>query len=168
MRGEGVYYRCTYTVKTAGYLVSAAAELTARMELCMNNFNRRLMLCRMHIHRHSTTVIAYRDGIIFINGQLDVFTESGQCLVHTVIHDFVYEMMQTLRSGTADVHTRSDTNRFQSVKYLNLLACIVAFLFFCAHSNLPFMIKTNKKSVIYITDLFYHIRVFYSRIPKSS
>ena len=39
--GKSVYNRCAYAVQTAGYLVSAAAELAARMQDRKYDLNRR-------------------------------------------------------------------------------------------------------------------------------
>ena len=64
-------------MQTAGYLVSAAAELAARMQDRKYDLNRRKSGFFLSINRDTTTVILYRDGIVRIDLHLDVTAESG-------------------------------------------------------------------------------------------
>ena len=58
---QRVYYRDTYTVQTAGYLVGVVIELTARVEYRQNNLCSRYALFRVKLGRNTTTVIGDRD-----------------------------------------------------------------------------------------------------------
>ena len=55
--GKSIYNRCAYAVQTAGYLVSAAAELAARMQDRKYDLNRRKSGFFLSINRDTTTVI---------------------------------------------------------------------------------------------------------------
>ncbi len=57
--GKCIYNRCAYTVQTTGYLVSAAAELTARMQDRKYDFNRRNTCLFLDVNRNATSVILY-------------------------------------------------------------------------------------------------------------
>ena len=55
--GQGINNRCTDTMKSAGYLISAAAEFTACMKYSVNDSCRRNSLLRVNTGRYSTSVI---------------------------------------------------------------------------------------------------------------
>ena len=118
------------TVQTAGYLVASAAEFAAGMQNRMNNFNRRNTKFRMLVHRHTSAVILYHDGVVLLNRDMDRFAISGERFVDTVVHDFIDQMMQTLGTCTADVHAGSFANRFESLKDLYLGRVILTVCFF--------------------------------------
>ena len=77
----------------------------------LDNLQRRLMLLRMHIHRNTTTVILYGNGVILINVHRDLVTESCQCLINRVIYHLINQMMQTLERYIADIHRRTFAHR---------------------------------------------------------
>jgi hypothetical protein len=73
-----------------------------------------------------------------------------QRLADGVVHDFVYEMVKTLCVGGRNIHTRTLTDMFQTVKDQYLLGAVFGFnsfrhcLFFLPFcSFLPFLL--NKK-----------------------
>ena len=130
--GKSINNGSTYTVETAGNFISSAAEFTAGMKNSMNNFNSRNTKFRVVIYRHTSTVVFYHNRVIFLNGYIDRFTVTSKRFVHTVVYNFVYQMMEPSGSGTAYVHTRSFANCFQTFQYLDLggVILILIFLFF--------------------------------------
>ena len=122
--GKSVDDRCAYAVQTAGYLVSAAAELAARMKDGKYNLHRRKSRFLLDIHRDSAAVIHDRDGIIRIHRNLYRITETGQRLVHCIIHNLIDQMMESSERRAADIHARPLSYRLQTFQNLYLI-CII-------------------------------------------
>ena len=66
-----------------------------------------------------------------MNDHLNVCTDTGQCLIHRIIHYLIYQMMQSFDGGAADIHTGSFPDCFQTFQDLNLIRTI--FQTFTAH-----------------------------------
>ena len=141
--GQRVNYRSTYSVESAGYLVSSAAELTAGVQLCVDDLNSRDSHLRMDVYRHSTSVVLDGDRVVFFDSYLYMFTKSCQRFIDRVVHDLVYEMMESRRACTSDVHTRSQTYRFKTLKYLYLTCAVLLLL---SHYVLPFFVCHRGRS----------------------
>ena len=124
--GQGVYNGRTYTVQTAGYFISAAAEFTACMQYGEYNLQSRNAFLMVDAYRDTTTVIQYGNGVVGVDGNGDFCTEACQGFVHGIIHDFVYQMVEPLFTGGADIHARAFAHRFQTFQDLDL-----AFIIFC-------------------------------------
>ena len=58
-----VNYRRTNAVKSARNLVSAVAELTAGMENCVHNLNRRDTHFRVNTYGDTASVVGYADNV---------------------------------------------------------------------------------------------------------
>ena len=92
---KGINYRRTYTMKSARYLVSAAAELTAGMKNRKYDFYSRKSRFFLDSNRNTTSIINDGDGIVGVDGHIDLGTISGQSLVNGVVNDLIYQMMET-------------------------------------------------------------------------
>ena len=88
------------------------------------HLNRRNSCFVIDSNRNSAPVVHNGDGIVRINGNFDMFTESSQSLIHRIIHDFIDKMMQTSGRGAADIHARPLSDRFQTFQNLNLVGTI--------------------------------------------
>ena len=112
----------TDTKNTAGatdtnakiYLVGATVELSARMEHRVNNSLCRLLFCRMHIHRNSSSVIRNCCRSVFINRDGNIITIACKMLVNRVIDYFLNQMIKTASACISDIHTRTQSDRFKS------------------------------------------------------
>ena len=113
--GQGVYNGRTYTVETAGYFISAAAEFTACMQYGEYNLQSGNAFLVVDAYRDTTTVIQYGNGVVGVDGNSDFCTEACQGFVHGIIHDFVYQMVEPLFTGGADIHARAFAHRFQTL-----------------------------------------------------
>ena len=80
--GKGIYNRCTYTVKTAGYLISSASEFTAGMKHCKYDLHCRKSCLMIDSHRDSPSVVTDSNGIIFVYINLDFIAVSCKCLIY--------------------------------------------------------------------------------------
>ena len=143
---QGVYNGCTYAVQTAGDLIAAAAELTAGVEDGVHDGCRRDALFWVDAHRDASAVIRNTDHVFRENVHGDLGAESCQRLVNGVIYDLIDQMMQSLRAGRTDVHTRPLSDCLQSFQHLNLTFVItlcVLFHFIC-HILLPQFFRLGK------------------------
>ena len=97
-------------MQTAGHFVSSAAKFTTCMQHGKYDFQRGFSCFMVHSDRNTTSVIFDRNGIVLIDGHIDIFTNTRQCLIYRIVYDLVHQMVQSSRRRTADVHTRSFTN----------------------------------------------------------
>ena len=92
-RGQGIHNRDTHTVKTAGNRVTAAAELTARVQDGHNDLNRRLVLGRVLINGNTASVIDDANAAIGQDRDLNVVRVASQGLVNGVIYNLIHQVM---------------------------------------------------------------------------
>ena len=117
------------------------------------NLQRTLVLLLVHINGDSTTIVLYGDRVVFVDGHLDVGTETSQGFVDGIVDCFVNQMMETLFRDVSNVHGRALTHGFQSFQDLNVRGRILGLLLlfyviiFFHNSNLIFnLAKVQKKS----------------------
>ena len=93
--GQCVYNRRTYSVKTAGYLISSAAEFSAGMQYRKYNFYSRKTSLRVDANRNTASIICYRHGIISVDDYFYIVTEARKSLIDCIIYNFINKMMKT-------------------------------------------------------------------------
>ena len=111
--GQRIHNRDANTVQTTGNFVGIAVKLTTSVQLGHNNLGRRNAFALVNAHRDAATVIADRNGVIFVNCNVHGVRMTSQCFVDSVVHDLVHHVMQS-RSvvGIADIHTGALANSF--------------------------------------------------------
>ena len=119
--GQRVNAGHTHAVQTAAYLVSAAAELTARVQLGKTQFHRRYAFLFVNAAGNTASVVFDGKRTVFVYGNIYVIAVTCQRFVDRVIYNLDGQVMQPLDVSRADVHTRSFANRFQSFQNLYLL-----------------------------------------------
>ena len=97
--GKSVYYGSSHSVEPSGNLVSPAAELSPGVKDGKYNFYRRQSRLVVDAHGNSPPVVDDGNGIVRVNGHLDILTEAGQSLVHGIVHDLIDQVMQACRPG---------------------------------------------------------------------
>ena len=132
---QGIYNTGTNAVQTAGYFISAAAELTAGMQHGKYHFKGRNTHLGMNTGGNTTSVITDADLITGQNGHFDVITEAGQCLVDGVVYDLIDQMMQASGTGRTDIHTGTFTYSLKAFQHLNLIFIIGSLDFFVFRHN---------------------------------
>ena len=80
-------------MKTTRHLVSVVVELTAGVKNRHDNFKRRDLLDRVHIHGDTAPVIDNRYGIVGMNRHGNLGAETGHGLIDRVVDDLPDEMM---------------------------------------------------------------------------
>ena len=94
-------------VKTSGNLVGALIEFTAGVKAGKNEFERAYAFPRMNAYGNSTPIVLYADDISLFKDDQNTVAKARHGLINAVIDDFIDEMMESLRSGRTDIHTRS-------------------------------------------------------------
>ena len=112
-------------VQTAGHLVSSAAELAAGVQDGQADLHRRAAHLGMNAHGEAAAVVLYGDAAILVELYVDALAVAGQGLVHSVIHDLVYQVMKAAGIGGTDVHARAAAYRLQALKHLYLAFIIL-------------------------------------------
>ena len=100
-------------MEAAGNLVIAAVELPARVEHGENHLESGQACFFLDAHRDAPAVIDNRNGIVFINGYINCITVAGQSLIHRIIDNLIYKVMESPYGSTANVHTRSLSDRLK-------------------------------------------------------
>ena len=68
---------------------------------------------------------------------VDIGAETGQRLVDGVVHDLIYQMVQTAAGGGADIHTGALADSLQAFQNLDLLRTVfLCYFHFIRHSIL--------------------------------
>ena len=116
-------------VQSAGYLVSSTAELAAGVQLSMYYLNCRYAHLRMDVYRHTASVVLNGYGVVGLDADADVFTISCERFVDRVVYYLIYEVVESRRARTSDVHSRSEPYRLKTLEDL-YLTCAV-FLLLC-------------------------------------
>ncbi len=118
-------------MQTAGDLVAAAAEFTAGVQHGVYHLQSRSAGLGLDVHGDATAVVGDGDGIAGIDGDGDVLAVARQRFVNGVVHNLVYQMVQSRAGCGTDVHTRALANSLQSFQNLNLLrAVFLCYLIF--------------------------------------
>ena len=82
-------------MKTAGNLVSSAAEFAARMKNREDDLHRADALFLIYFHRNAAAVVANGHGAVLVDEDIDLRAGARQRLVHRIVHNLVHQMVQT-------------------------------------------------------------------------
>ena len=114
-------------MEAAGHLIAAAAEFSSRVQDGENYLQGGPPSLGLDVHRDAAAVVGNGDGVPGIDGDGDVGAVARQGLVDGVVHDLVYQMVQTRLAGGADVHAGALAHRLQPLQHLNLRAAVFVF-----------------------------------------
>ena len=120
--GEGIDAGDAHPVEPPGKLVDRLVELSPCMEHGQGHLTGGLVLRGMHPHGDSPPIVGDGDGVVHMDGDLDVAAISGQCLVDGVVHHLVDELVQSVHIGVPDIHSRALAYGFQALQDLDLAA----------------------------------------------
>src|SRR5699024_2347349 len=93
--GQCIDYRCPYTMKSTGYLISAATEFTTRMQYGHDDFNRGTPCFFMHTDVNTASIIYHGNTVILLDNYLDFITISCLSIVNTIVDYFPYKLMES-------------------------------------------------------------------------
>lgn len=121
LRGQCVYYRKPYAVKTAGYFVSARRpNLPPACSTVSATSTAGLSIFFMNIYRNAPAVILYGAGTVLMNCDHDVIAKSSKASSIELSSQFLYQMMQAPFIRRAYVHARSAAHSLQPLQNLDL------------------------------------------------
>ena len=115
-------------VQAAGNLVAVAVEFAARMQHGHHHL-RGGQTFAIHIHlvdRNAAAVVDDGDGVVVMNGDIDLVGKAGQRFVDRVVHHFIDQVMKPQLAGRTDVHGGALANRLHAAEYLNGVGVILA------------------------------------------
>ena len=92
---KGIYATDADTVETARHLVGVFIELTAGMKHGQDYFECAFMLFLMKVNRNTSAIIDNRDGVVFVDGHLDMGAESRESLIDRVVDNLVDKVVET-------------------------------------------------------------------------
>ena len=100
----------------------------------------------------TAAVIDDRDAVSLVDDDLYFRTETGQSLIHRIVHDLIYQMMESPYGSASDVHSRSFADCLQTLQDLDLVCAIFCILLFCTHflTSLSYYSIAYPKYFIYL------------------
>ncbi len=81
----------------------------------------------MDVHWNAPAVVQNRNGLIFMNDDLDCVAVSGQGLVDRVIHHLIDQMMEPADGGIPDIHRRPAADRLHPLQNLDGRGIVIGF-----------------------------------------
>ena len=121
--GEGVYYRNTHPVQTAGELVVLVGELAARVQLAEDQLHPADPLFRVDIDRHAAAVVDHFEGLVFMQDHLQIAGVTCQRFIDAVVDDLLAEVVGP---GGVGIHAGAATHRFKAIEDLNGIRIVLS------------------------------------------
>ena len=132
--GQRVDARHADAVQTARKLISAAAELAARMQLGQHDLDCGFSLFFDDADRDTSAVVGDGHRAVFEDLHFDGVAKARHRLVDGVVHDLKDEVVKSSLVRRADIHAGSLSNGLKTFEHLNV-ALGIAVLF--GHLYLP-------------------------------
>ena len=88
-------------------------------------------LLRVTSYGYATPVVRHGHGVVRVNGNGDLRTKSRHGLVHGVVHDLPYQVVQAARTRGTDVHARSLAHGVQAFEDLDRVLSVPVLLLLC-------------------------------------
>ena len=111
-------------MESAAGLVGLVVEFTSGVQggeddpLCGDAFF-------MHLHRNAAAVVLHGAGAVGLQRHPDAGALSRQMLVHRVINNLIYQMIESLGPHAADIHAGALAHGLQALKHGNAVRIIL-------------------------------------------
>ena len=132
-------------MKSAACLICGIVKLTACMKGCKNKTLRRYSL-GMHIHRDPSSIIFYCTGTVLLKNYMDTAAVPCKVLIHRIVYDLIYQMVQSLSGYASDIHTGALSHGLEALQDRDTARIISVF--FC-HSTDSFLFIFERLFVLY-------------------
>ena len=132
-------------MKSAACLICGIIKLTACMKGCKNKTLRRYSL-GMHIHRDPSSIIFYCTGTVLLKNYMDTAAVPCKVLIHRIVYDLIYQMVQSLSGYASDIHTGALSHGLEALQDRDTARIISVF--FC-HSTDSFLFILERLFVLY-------------------
>ena len=126
-------------MKSAACLICGIVKLTACMKGCKNKTLRRYSF-GMHIHWDPSSIIFYCTGTVLLKNYMDTAAVPCKVLIHRIVYDLIYQMVQSLSGYASDVHTGALSHGLEALQDRDTARIISVF--FC-HSTDSFLFYTR-------------------------
>src|SRR5258708_626482 len=115
-------------MQSTGNFVGRSIKLSAGVQLGHHHLRRRnFFSVDLHvIHGNSAPVVDYGDGVVDVNGDVNLLRETSKRFVDGVVHDFVYQVMQPHLTVGADVHGWTLAYRLHAAKNFDGIGRVIA------------------------------------------
>ncbi len=116
-------------VKAAGDFVVGSVELAAGVELGEHHLNRRHPLAVGRIHHvdgNAAAVVDNGDGVVDVDGDVDLLGISGQRLVDGIVDHLIDQVVQAHLAGRANVHGGTQADCLKAFEDPDIFAGIAA------------------------------------------
>jgi hypothetical protein len=77
------------------------------------------------IHGDSAAVVDHGDGVVDVDGHVDLIAMTRERLVYRVVDDLVNEVMEAGRAGRSDVHRRPLAHGLEAFEDLDLVRPVI-------------------------------------------
>ncbi len=122
--GQCIDHRGSHAVQAAAGLISGIVKFTPCMEGGEHQTLRADSLL-MHPHRNASSVVDNRSGAVRLQHHPDGVADPRQMLVHRIVHDLIYQMIQALCGNAADVHARTFAHGLKPLQYCDAGGVII-------------------------------------------
>ena len=125
---ERVDARYAYSVQSAGDFIRRRVELAPGVQLGHHDLSSGNFFA-IDIHRvdgNAAAVIDHRDGVVDVDGNLDLVGEAGERFVNGVVHYFVNEMVQPQLTRRPDVHGGAFADGFHAAQHFDRVGGVIA------------------------------------------
>ena len=127
---QRIYNGRTHAMQSAACLVCIIVKFAACMKRCKHD-----TFCAdpffMHTDRYASAIVGYRCRTILFQCNADFTAHPSQMLVHRIVHDFIYQMIQTLCRHTSDVHARPFPNCLKPLQDSDARGVVYIVICFC-------------------------------------
>ena len=130
---KSIDHRRSDAVQSSAGLICIIIKFSACMErrkddtLCAHAFF-------MHTDRDSSSVVLHGAGSVLFQRHSDRRAETGEVLIHGVIHDLVDQMVESSCGHASDIHAGSCADSFKSFQYFNTVRIIIIRINICSHA----------------------------------
>ena len=94
MGRQGIHHRHTHTVQAAGEVIVALGKLTTGVQAGEDQLNPRNALFLVDIDGHTAAIVFHTQRIVTVQDHINPAGMAGQRLVHTVIDDFLSQVVR--------------------------------------------------------------------------
>ena len=126
--GKRVHATDANPVQTAGNLIAVAIEFAARVQHGHHHLRgRQTLAIDFHlVDGDAAAIVDNGDGVVVVDGDLDLVGIAGQGFVDRVVHHFVHQVMKPQLAGRTNVHGGPLADRFHAAEYLDGVRVILA------------------------------------------
>ena len=98
-------------MQAAGELVILVRELAARVQAGQDHFHTGEIFTGVLVHGHAPAVIRDRDGVVLVQGDLNLVRMANDGLIDAVVDDFLHHV---IGPGGIGVHPGTLAHRFET------------------------------------------------------